>query len=92
MTAQDEDDRPILPPRLLAAHADDPTPPLARPQPPQPPVGQHPALERPCDAPGCAVMTACFVATPDSQIVHYCDTHTAWAMERAKVEGWWRRG
>lgn len=89
--AQDEDEqRPILPPRVLSAHADAPAPPLTRPAPPVPPVGQHPALERRCDAPGCDVMTPHFVATSDEQIIHWCEAHQAWAMERAKAKGWWR--
>lgn len=54
-----------------------------QPESPVPPVGQHPALERRCDAPGCLAMTPRFVATPDSQIIHYCDAHVAWAMAQA---------
>lgn len=53
---------------------------------PTSPLGQHPAFERPCDAPGCVQPTGQFVATPKGSIIHYCDGHEAWALSLARSQ------
>lgn len=58
---------------------------------PVPPVGQHPAFEQPCDALGCDALTACFCASRDHRIIHYCAAHEGWALAQTRLaqEGWY---